>query len=404
MTGERSPSILDGRARIIVVVVLGAVVSLGGILALRGCPPAAEVGPEELLPKAPSTGPIAPPMVHEGVSLRGVVRVEDSPRPPPDPDAPGSAEGTGGGTDASTGPGTSGDEGAVEAGATDAATEAGTGTGIGTGTGTGAGVAPEPEPELGVLRAPRSCTVIAWSAGRQLGAPVRCDSDGSYALELERAPAEVAIEILVPGYLRGMLEAKPVSGAQVDLPTVALGPAVHLSGQVIDPRGQAVADVRLRARPRPDLGEPEPWRVTSDNDGAFRWDTLPAGPVEIEAEKRGYAPTIVDVVTPEDGIVVVLEGLRDLSGEVRGTPAQLARTRVRIADRDLPSPLATPPWEEAAAMRAAAPDDDALDARRYARERPRGAGVRLDPAGERLPGHAGQPGPDRGGSGAGRGA
>lgn len=338
MAGERIPSILDGRARIIVVVVLGAVVSLGGVLALRGCPPPEGVGPSELAPTVPSL-PTAPPMVHEGVSLRGLVRVEDSPRPPPDPSAPTPAEGMTGATTGATTEATTGATGATTGTSAEATGEGSTSADT---TGTTSDPGTSGEPELGVLRSPRSCTVIAWSAGRQLGAPVRCDSDGSYELELERAPATVAVEILVPGYLRGMLEAEPVSGAEVDLPTVALGPAVHLSGQVIDPRGQPVSDVQLRARPRPDLGEPEPWRVTSDGDGSFRWDTLPTGPVEIEAEKRGYAPTIVDVVAPEDGIVVVLEGLRDLNGEVLGTPEQLARTRVRIEGSSIWPPIVVP--------------------------------------------------------------
>ncbi len=43
-----------------------------------------------------------------------------------------------------------------------------------------------------------------------------------------------------------------------------------------------------------------------------------------------------------------------------------ARSRVRLRRREMPPPLATPPWEEAAGVRLAAPDDDALEASRYA--------------------------------------
>lgn len=43
-----------------------------------------------------------------------------------------------------------------------------------------------------------------------------------------------------------------------------------------------------------------------------------------------------------------------------------ARSRVRLADRELPPPLDTPAWEEAATVRLAATDDDALEASRYA--------------------------------------
>ncbi|HFE45305.1 MAG TPA: carboxypeptidase regulatory-like domain-containing protein, partial [Nannocystis exedens] len=311
MPGQGSPSFLSARARVVVVLVLGAVVSLGGVLALHSCPPAAETPKTKSRGATDSARPL-PPMIHEGVVLHGSVRVEDSPLPPPDPD--GSARGS----DESRG------------GATTTTGEAEGSTGASRATG---------EELRGVLRPPRSCTVIAWSAGRQLGAPVHCGRDGSYELRLTKAPAEVAIEILVPGHLRAVLVAAPRSGESVELPIVALGPALDLSGQVIDPRGQPVVDVQLQARPRPDLGEPEPWRTKSLGDGGFSWDTLPAGPIEIRAEKRGYAPTIVDVIAPEDGIIVVLEGLRDLSGEVLGTPEQLARTVVRIEGSSIWPPI-----------------------------------------------------------------
>ncbi len=309
MTGQGSPSVLSARARIVVVLVLGAVVSLGGVLALRGCPSTAVI-PQTKKSIATDNARPLPPMIHEGVVLRGGVRVEESPLPPPDPDAPAVATGD------STGTGT-----------TDGEVEGSTG-----------GSAMEDEGR-GVLRPPRSCTVIAWSAGRQLAAPVHCGRDGSYELELTTSPAEVAIEILVPGHLRAVLMAAPQGAEPLELPIVALGPALHLSGQVLDPRGQPVVDVQLQARPRPDLGEPEPWRTKSLGDGGFSWDTLPAGPIEIRAEKRGYAPTIVDVVAPEDDIIVILEGLRDLSGEVLGTPEQLARTVVRIEGSSIWPPI-----------------------------------------------------------------
>ncbi|MCA9661117.1 MAG: carboxypeptidase regulatory-like domain-containing protein, partial [Myxococcales bacterium] len=89
-------------------------------------------------------------------------------------------------------------------------------------------------------------------------------------------------------------------------------------------------------------GEPEPWRATSLADGAFLLDTIPTGPIVIEAEKRGYAPTIVDALAPEEGVVVVLEGLRDLAGDVLGTPEQLARATVRIEGSSIWPPLEVP--------------------------------------------------------------
>ena len=43
-----------------------------------------------------------------------------------------------------------------------------------------------------------------------------------------------------------------------------------------------------------------------------------------------------------------------------------AESRVQLADRELPDPLATPPWEDVAGLRLAAMDDPSLDASRFA--------------------------------------
>lgn len=326
--GQGSRRWIGARVLVVVALALSALVSLG--LALRGCEGEVAVGETSGGPV--DVGPPRPPLIHEGVTLSGAVRIEEEPRPAPSGEADEAADAGEAGAERGADP--------REVGAPDEASAAGEDAGTGAGQGDAPAIAPAPA--SAELRPPLSCTVIAWSAGERLGEPVHCDREGNYRLELARAPATVAVEILVPGYLRAVLEATPASGAEVTLPTVALGPASHLTGQVIDGRGQPVADVRIQARPRPDLGEPEPWRIVSAADGRFRLDTLPSGPIVLEASRDGYAPTVVESVAPEDAVIVVLDGLRDLAGDVLGTPEQVAHARVRIEGSSIWPPLEIP--------------------------------------------------------------
>lgn len=201
----------------------------------------------------------------------------------------------------------------------------------GTGTGT-AGTAGSPA--VASLLAPPSgtCTARAWQAGDPVGEPVTCADDGTYAVALRPGvTGAITVEILVPGRLRAALDVELEEGATfVDVPPVALGLGYRLDGQVIDARGDPVPGAEVQAVPQPNLGESEPWRVWSGADGAFTLDTLPAGPVVLRGSKEGHTPSAVEAVTPDDGIVIVLGALMDLSGEVVGDPELVARAKLRL--------------------------------------------------------------------------
>lgn len=196
--------------------------------------------------------------------------------------------------------------------------------------------------------APGTCVARAWRLEKFL-AEAACADDGSFALVLPPvavpvagAPVEVAVEMLVPGRLRGLLTAPVSAGADVQLPTVALGPASRLSGEVIDRAGRPIADVEVAALPMPSLGEPEPWRVRSAADGTFSLDTVPEGPIRLRATRTGHALTIRDTYAPEAGVVIVLDELLALMGAVVGDPALVGRAKVRLEGSSLWPPLVTP--------------------------------------------------------------
>jgi hypothetical protein len=180
---------------------------------------------------------------------------------------------------------------------------------------------------------PGSCRARAWQGAALVGAEVECGSDGSYALELTPDTSGVVhVELSIDGHLRGLLDVEIDAGGEalVELATVALGPGHRVAGQTVDARGEPLAGVRVQALPRPNLGEEVPWRTTSDADGSFEFTTLPYGPVSLRAIKDGYALSVVEAISPEDAVLMILDALIDLEGEVVGDPELLARAIVRL--------------------------------------------------------------------------
>ncbi|MFV8755777.1 carboxypeptidase regulatory-like domain-containing protein [Nannocystaceae bacterium ST9] len=181
---------------------------------------------------------------------------------------------------------------------------------------------------------PGTCEVRAWQAGRRVAGPVGCDERGGYRLELEPAVVgTVAVELIIPGHLRGVVEvevASPIPEPAIVVPTVALGPGFRIAGLTLDGRGQPLADVNVQAQPQPSLDEPEPWRTRSDGEGRFEFTTLPYGPISLRAIRPGFALAVVEAIAPEDEVLLILDALIDLEGSVVASPELLARAKVRL--------------------------------------------------------------------------
>jgi protocatechuate 3,4-dioxygenase beta subunit len=185
------------------------------------------------------------------------------------------------------------------------------------------------------LAPPPTCRVQGWQDGEPIGLEVGCDDEGRYALSL---PGELAgivhVEVLIPGHLRGVLEVDLATQADaqghVELPTLALGPGFTIAGQTLNARGQPLANVSVQALPRPSIGEPIPWRTSSDEQGRFELTSLPYGPINLRAIKPGYALSVVEALSPEDSVLMVLDELIDLEGAVVADAELLARAQVRL--------------------------------------------------------------------------
>ncbi|MCA9709332.1 MAG: carboxypeptidase regulatory-like domain-containing protein, partial [Myxococcales bacterium] len=194
-------------------------------------------------------------------------------------------------------------------------------------------LAPPSEPPPVDLAPPPEggCTVIPWQQGTRVGEPTPCRPDGTFEVTLHPGRhGRTAFEVLVPGHLRAVLEVDVPDGGVGRLPPVALGQGERGDGQVVDGRGEPLSGIVVEAMPSPNLGEPEPWRATSDAAGNFAFETLPPGPVSLRAQAPGHAMSVVEAIAPQSDLLVTLQALVDLKGRVVGAADVLARAHVRI--------------------------------------------------------------------------
>lgn len=177
------------------------------------------------------------------------------------------------------------------------------------------------------------CTVRVWQEGRNVAEPSACGTQGRFLAVLHSGVSgRVSVELEAPGRLRAVVTVDVADGGHGVLPNVAVGRAQTIAGQVVDLRGAPVSGVVVQARPIPDLGEPEPWRRTTGEDGSFSFDTLPPGPVALRCDAAGHAPTVVEAIAPQDDVLLRLGGLYDVRGRVlaAGTEADVAAASVRL--------------------------------------------------------------------------
>lgn len=196
------------------------------------------------------------------------------------------------------------------------------------------GPLPEDQP-LGdpALTPATDCVVQVWAAGRRVAEPVRCGADGRFVASLHAGVSgRVSVELEAPGRLRAVVTVDLPEDGRGVLPDVAVGVGQSVRGQVVDLRGAPVGGVIVEARPIPDLGEAEPWRRTTAEDGTFALDTLPPGPVALRCAPEGFAPTVVEAIAPQDDVLLRLGGLYDVQGRVlaAGTSADVAAASVRL--------------------------------------------------------------------------
>ncbi len=299
---------LRGRAlALALALALGAVlVAVLGVVVAPRCGGDAGDAPGDGAAAA-ETGDAAVPIAAAPIRVRGRIRIEvptETPAPVVIVDADTAHAGTDGGT-----------EGVATEDVADDTGEAFT----------------PPAEVATVTPAAGSCRVRAWQAGVAVAPTTSCDDEGGFEVELVAGTTGlVAFDLEVPGHLRAVVEAAAPESGIGRLPDVALGVGESVEGTVTDSRGIVVADLEITARPDPDLGEPEPWRVRSDATGGFRFDTLPPGPVILRVDAPGFAPTVLEVIAPESAVQLVLDRMYELEGDVIGPPDVLARTRARV--------------------------------------------------------------------------
>jgi len=188
-------------------------------------------------------------------------------------------------------------------------------------------------PETLVLHAPPTVTgrvvdaedrtplseVLLW-APQAANAHARTGRAGDYTLSLPAAPdGRFRLLALLPRYLPETLVVSPEQVAAGRLPTVVLKPASALAGTVVDAEGKGVAGARIQCTAS---SSRRLHLARSSRDGTFVLGSLPAGgPVQVRAEKPGYAPTEVVLALLEErrthtGVRLVLRPGRTVHGRV----------------------------------------------------------------------------------------
>ncbi|MEM9487564.1 MAG: carboxypeptidase regulatory-like domain-containing protein [Myxococcota bacterium] len=168
------------------------------------------------------------------------------------------------------------------------------------------------------------------------------DSEGN-AVITGVVPGFYRLVAYAPGYAKQFSRIR-VTAAVKATARLSLRPGAAVSGKVVDPQGQPVAGAKVlyggasewaqRADPRRDA-------MTTDNDGRFRFDALPAGSFRFTARHEDYAPgsselTTLDGSTETNELVITMEPAAVIIGKVvsqSGEPIPSARVRVLVQTR-----------------------------------------------------------------------
>ena len=139
-----------------------------------------------------------------------------------------------------------------------------------------------------VLRGAR----IAVAGGRTTVAPVFSDGDGAFAVSV---PADYSLTISKAGFAPAGVTGR--ASAQTGL-TIRLARGAAVEGQVIDGGGFPVSNARVRARRVDPAGGGSEFTADTDDAGAYRIGSLPAGRYQLHSERAAIdsisALSIVD--------------------------------------------------------------------------------------------------------------
>jgi protocatechuate 3,4-dioxygenase beta subunit len=136
-----------------------------------------------------------------------------------------------------------------------------------------------------------------------------------------------------PGYARASTWTMVTSGSHVHRLVLRRGAPV--SGRVVDPAGAPVAGARVRYEGASDWAQASSAPVTTDADGAFTIDAMPAGSFRFGARHDAHAPGTTEAIaldgaTARGGVEIRLAPGGAIAGVVvdrAGTPVAWARVR-----------------------------------------------------------------------------
>ena len=120
---------------------------------------------------------------------------------------------------------------------------------------------------------------IAVAGGRTMVAPVFSDGKGEFAVSV---PANYSLTISKAGFAPTVVTGR--ASAQADL-TIRLVRGAAIEGQVVDAGGSPVSNARVRARRVDPAGGGSEFTADTDDAGAYRIGSLPAGRYQLYSER-----------------------------------------------------------------------------------------------------------------------
>lgn len=178
------------------------------------------------------------------------------------------------------------------------------------------------------------------------GAPLfdQSDAEGNFRIA-DVIPGPVGLNAQAPGWQAGSVADLEVRGGEEKRGVeIVLSPAAVLEGRVLSPSGRPLPGAEVQLPPGAMMRRGGFHRTGTDGDGHYVLDSLPPGPLTVEATHpdHGTARRQVELRVGENSLDITLEGGNEVSGRViddAGTP--VAGAEVWLASSAAFQPFST---------------------------------------------------------------
>jgi hypothetical protein len=163
--------------------------------------------------------------------------------------------------------------------------------------------------------------------------PMQTDAEGVFVFDSLSA-GEYVVTVAKQGYVSARKSIEAVVGKDAEL-DVDLTRGRIVRGKVLDKDGIPISGARVMI---PGADSPSTRPVHSDSNGAFTLEGLPESPLNVSAEKSGYARGRAVIEPKSETVTITLQRGGTIQGRVTGlSEAEMAGVRVHAFAADVPA-------------------------------------------------------------------